>query len=495
MSSHVKRSVELSPTVAIVGAGPSGLAACKAALEEGLQPTIFEQGVGVGGVWRGDSGKVWSSLRTNLSKWTCSFSDAPWPEAAEDFPGSADVVKYLEMFAMQYNLLEHVRQQSCVKNLDIVPGGWRVTWEQMEDAGVRTTSEVFNFVIVAAGIFSVPRSASVPGAESFSGEWIHAGEYRKPVRFAQRRVLVIGAAFSGADIAADLAGTAASVTVATRRPLWYLPRYVGGRPIDHAFYSRAAWERGRGATEEERNQKRHAFFASVVGALPPSIPTPNPNQDLPFVAITDTFVDVCKEGTVVVRDAVVSVSGPSVTFADGHKEDFDVVISATGYLPGLHFIGELLKSVEFDPNDLLQPTILHECVWRPELPALAFVGMYRGPYFAAIELQARWACGVFSGRLSPPVEEEVRAGLEAERRVRNQVPRPQFPHGDYVGMTERLAKLVGVHPTDLLAEDNPLQKLLVDGPLLPFHYRLVGFGAKPQMAETAIRECAAKYPW
>ena len=85
------------------------------------------------------------------------------------------------------------------------------------------------------------------------------------------------------------------------------------------------------------------------------------------------------------------------------------------------------------------------------------------------------ACGVFSGRLSPPVEEEVREGLEAERRVRNQVPRPQFPHGDYVGMTERLAKLVGVHPTDLLAEDNPLQKLLFDGPLLPFHYRLVGF--------------------
>ena len=47
--------------------------------------------------------------------------------------------------------------------------------------------------------------------------------------------------------------------------------------------------------------------------------------------------DVCNEGTVVVRDAVVSVSGPSVTFADGHKEDFDVVISATGYFARLAF--------------------------------------------------------------------------------------------------------------------------------------------------------------
>lgn len=27
------------------------------------------------------------------------------------------------------------------------------------------------------------------------------------------------------------------------------------------------------------------------------------------------------------------------------------------------------------------------------------VGLYRGPYFAALELQGRWACGVFSQRL------------------------------------------------------------------------------------------------
>ena len=38
--------------------------------------------------------------------------------------------------------------------------------------------------------------------------------------------------------------------------------------------------------------------------------------------------------------------------------------------------------------------------------------MYRGPYFAAIELMSRWACGVFSGRL-PPLSEEPN-GVEEE---------------------------------------------------------------------------------
>ena len=38
--------------VAVVGAGVSGLAATKTCLEEGLEPTCFEQSEDVGGLWR-----------------------------------------------------------------------------------------------------------------------------------------------------------------------------------------------------------------------------------------------------------------------------------------------------------------------------------------------------------------------------------------------------------------------------------------------------------
>lgn len=38
--------------VAIVGAGVSGLAAIRSCLEEGLEPTCFERGEDVGGLWR-----------------------------------------------------------------------------------------------------------------------------------------------------------------------------------------------------------------------------------------------------------------------------------------------------------------------------------------------------------------------------------------------------------------------------------------------------------
>lgn len=38
--------------VAVVGAGVSGLAAIKCCLEEGLEPTCFEQSEDIGGLWR-----------------------------------------------------------------------------------------------------------------------------------------------------------------------------------------------------------------------------------------------------------------------------------------------------------------------------------------------------------------------------------------------------------------------------------------------------------
>ena len=94
---------------------------------------------------------------------------------------------------------------------------------------------------------------AVRGLESFAGKGgvTHASMYREPGSFANQRVLVVGAAFSGADIAAEIATTAESVVVSARRPLWYLPRYLGAKPIDLCFYSRAAADRGRGQHEPD----------------------------------------------------------------------------------------------------------------------------------------------------------------------------------------------------------------------------------------------------
>lgn len=66
--------------------------------------------------------------------------------------------------------------------------------------------------------------------------------------------------------------------------------------------------------------------------------------------------------------------------------------------------------------------------------------MYRGPFWAIIELQARWVASIFSGLSSIPSIQIQQAGLDMEHRIRSQQPRPQFPHSDFVGYADDLAK-------------------------------------------------------
>jgi dimethylaniline monooxygenase (N-oxide forming) len=64
-------------TVAIIGAGPSGLVTARWLKRESFEPVIFEQGDGLGGQWTGDSrySGIWPWMRTNTSRLMTAFSD------------------------------------------------------------------------------------------------------------------------------------------------------------------------------------------------------------------------------------------------------------------------------------------------------------------------------------------------------------------------------------------------------------------------------------
>lgn len=85
--------------VGIVGAGPAGLMAIRHALLNGFEPVAFEKNLGVGGVWNSQTGAVWESMTTNLSKYTCCFRDHPWPQDTTLFPPSREMTSYIDSYA------------------------------------------------------------------------------------------------------------------------------------------------------------------------------------------------------------------------------------------------------------------------------------------------------------------------------------------------------------------------------------------------------------
>src|SRR6202048_4289751 len=86
-------------------------------------------------------------------------------------------------------------------------------------------------VVLATWIADAPYRPSWPGSELYQGPVVHSSEYRNPVPYAGKRVLVVGFGNSGGEIALDLANAGVDVTLAVRGPVQILPRDLLGFPI------------------------------------------------------------------------------------------------------------------------------------------------------------------------------------------------------------------------------------------------------------------------
>lgn len=86
--------------------------------------------------------------------------------------------------------------------------------------------------VAATGSFSNPYFPDLPGRERFGGRALHVAAYRNPKLFVGHRVVVVGAGNSGMQVAYELAEVA-SVTLATRQPLAFMPQRIRGHDIHY----------------------------------------------------------------------------------------------------------------------------------------------------------------------------------------------------------------------------------------------------------------------
>jgi dimethylaniline monooxygenase (N-oxide forming) len=105
--------------VAVVGAGTSGLAACKHLLARGFRPVVFEAGASMGGLWT----RTLASTRLQSPAAGYRFSDFPWPEGADAFPRHEQVVEYLAAYARRFGVDGCVRFRSKVVAAEYVVAG------------------------------------------------------------------------------------------------------------------------------------------------------------------------------------------------------------------------------------------------------------------------------------------------------------------------------------------------------------------------------------
>lgn len=222
--------------IAIVGGGVAGLVVARhtAARLDTYSFTLFEQSGQVGGTWvytdETDVDKhglpvhssMYKNLRTNIPKEVMQIPDFPMKEQdGPSFVHHTVIRQYLLDYADHFNLHPHIKLNTLVqhvepetlKNNQTV---WLITYQDLETKVV--TTKTFDAVFLCNGHYTVGHVPHILGIESFPGSRKHSHQYRVPEAYAGQTVCILGASWSGIDIALEVAQHASKVYLSHNLP-------------------------------------------------------------------------------------------------------------------------------------------------------------------------------------------------------------------------------------------------------------------------------------
>jgi cation diffusion facilitator CzcD-associated flavoprotein CzcO len=323
---------------ALIGAGPTGLAAAKVLIEQGIAFEGFELHSDVGGLWDIDGPKstMYETAHLISSKAKTEFSDFPMDADVADYPSHRELRRYFGAFADRFDLRRHFRFETEVleaRPLGESGEGWRLKWRDAQGA---VHEDVYAGLIIANGTLSEPNMPSFEGR--FTGELIHSSAYRSPGQLAGRRVLIVGAGNSGCDIAIDAVHHAASCDISMRRGYHFVPKYIFGKPADAIG----------GAIRLPMWLKRRVdgMILRWFTGDPQRLGFPKPDHALyeSHPIVNSLVLFHAGHGDLRVRPDIERLDGRRVHFRDGSSAEYDLVLAATGYRLHYPFIdAELLN--------------------------------------------------------------------------------------------------------------------------------------------------------
>ncbi|MFJ1882792.1 MULTISPECIES: flavin-containing monooxygenase [unclassified Streptomyces] len=345
--------------VYVIGGGPGGLAAAAALRELGVRAVVLEKSGNVGASWR----RHYDRLHLHTTRRRSALPGLAMPRRFGRWVSRDDVVRYLDKYAEHHEL--EVVTGVEVSRIDRAPDGR--SWQLTATGGRVLTGRA---VVVATGFNHTPRIPDWPGRDTFTGDLVHACDYRNPAPYAGKDVLVVGIGNTGAELAVDLVeGGAARVRIAVRTVPHIVRRSTAGWPAQLT----GILVRRLPVRLVDRAGRLMARIA-VPDLAAQGLPRPDTGlysrvKDGAIPVQDVGLIDAVKRGRVVPVAAVESFDGDAVVLAGGERITPDAVIAATGYRRSLEgLVGHL------GVLDARGRPVVHGARTPKQAPGLYFTG-------------------------------------------------------------------------------------------------------------------------
>ena len=429
----------MTTRVAVIGAGPSGLAQLRAfqsAAQKGAEiPEVvcFEKQDDWGGLWNytwrtglDEYGEpvhcsMYRYLWSNGPKECLEFADYTFEEhfgkPIASYPPRAVLRDYIKGRVEKAGVRDWIRFRTPVRMVDYDDASGQFTVTVEDQKAKHIYSEKFDYVIVASGHYSTPNVPEFEGFSTFNGRVLHAHDFRDAMEFKDKDILLIGTSYSAEDIGSQ------------------------------------CWKYGcKSVTVSYRT-------------APMGFHWPDNWQEVPLLQ---------------------KVEGNTCTFKDGTTKDVDAIILCTGYLHHTPFLPDDLR---LDTANRLWPLGIYKGVVWEKNPKVFYIGAQDQFYtFNMFDAQAWYARDVIMGRIELPSAAEMRAdsqawrereeGLESDEdmirfqgdNVQELIDATDYPSFDVEGVNQTFLEWEHHKHDDIMTFRNNGYRSLMTGTMAPAHH-------------------------
>ena len=430
----------MTKRVAIIGAGPSGLAQLRAfqsAAAKGAEiPEVvcFEKQSNWGGLWNytwrtgvDENGEpvhcsMYRYLWSNGPKEGLEFADYSFEEhfgkQIASYPPRAVLFDYIEGRVLKADVRKWIRFSSVIRwvEYDTEKGDFEITVHDMTED--RVYKERFDHVICASGHFSSPNVPEYPGFDQFNGRIVHAHDFRDAREFAGKDVLVVGASYSAEDIGSQ------------------------------------CWKYGAKSV------------TSCYRSAPMGFNWPENWEEKP---------------------AMERVEGKTVHFSDGSSKDVDAIILCTGYK---HYFPFLPDDLRLKTANRLATADLYKGVVYVHNPKMFYLGMQDQWFtFNMFDAQAWYVRDIIMDRIAVPGDKAVLEADVKEREAREEasddvkyaigyqadyikelIADTDYPSFNVDGATDAFMQWKKHKAKDIMAFRNNCYESVITGTMAPVHH-------------------------